>query len=518
MKLNKKICHAIKQSNGTLWIFSYDENLGITYKILKENQSISCNSFIKNCKNNFSIILYPNDHIYLIYQELNGTIMMNIYNGVDWTVQEILENDESDTFNVFLKAILHNNKINIFYNILNKKTNNRTLFYQVLDEEIKLSEQKLIDVINFNCSESFDVYSQDNKNLYIIYEKQEENYQIGYRILYNNKTWSEFFIIDTSSYPFNDYSVLIVENNLCALYIKKEDNMNNLIYSCGNNPKNLKSNILLKAENIEGCSLLIFCGLICFKWIKDGKIYSSFSINDGRTFSIHPYRELLKSDDIIIVKYKSNVFTEINDLFMNEIYITNENIFKYLIISDISLYIRHFLKELYVQNQSYENTIKQQEQLLIEFKYKLEEQKAKLSSYENKLKDINDTNTKFKDEKNSLIDSIILLQDKSIEREETLNQLERCTIEKEDEINSLKLEISERENKIITLENISTEEENKISSMQKEISNQQIIITSLNDKIQNLTDQIINLKSQLDEVNFKINNTFFNRIFKTNNT
>lgn len=463
--------YIIKQSDGTIWNFFYNKDKGIIYKFFKENTWSTHHVLTKKALKDFSVIILSDDSIVVLYENLNGTLVLSKYNDKAWNEEQIMKNSKTEIFSTYFKAVVHNNKINIVFSILNKKDNTVTLFHQIVDEENNLTNPKMIEKIKNDYHISFNVYSVENKKLFIIYQRFIEHFELGYKTFnVNTEKWSDFNSIDTSICYFSYYSALIVNELLNILYIKKGENIDNLIYVHGKN-SNFKSIELFKGINIELCSFFIVYGEIWCYWIKDKKIYNSFSINSGNNFSSYPYEQPLNSTYIFKVIYISNKLEKVKNTILNEIYITNYDDIKYLILSNIYSYskinirnneylsyIEYYLTEMCEKVLFYENTIKQKEESIIQIKYTLEEQNFKLLSIEKKYETT-----------------------KSL-----LNKLKKRNIEKEKEIVSFKNELSKQENRIL----------------------------SLLDEIKNLQLNINDLNSQLTKSNSKSSNSLLKKIFK----
>lgn len=459
MSLKKKRVHIIKQSDGVKWSFSYSENKGIVYRVLKKNIWSDYQLVTDNSTENFSVVLLLDDRIYVLYENMKGHINLSMYDGKEWSEQQILKNEQREIFNIYFKAIAHENQIHIIYNIQNKRTWVGTLFHQKLDEKNDLSSLEVIDTIKFNYEIPFTIYTSKSKEIVVMYQKLINNHQLGYKVFSKeNKVWSNFYIIDTSISPYKDYSMIITKDKIHALYVKKLENKNRLIYAQGTQ-SNFKYSMVIESSNIESCLFFIAYRQIWCSWVENNGIYSSFSINEGNDFSNPPYSELLTSIDVTKCTYISNSDENINNLIFYELYLLSEEPLKYLIISDIyvnpnkddsnnnSSYMTYFTNKILEKVSMYEKIINKKDKFVIQFKYIIEEQKIKYLSYKKKLEDINEEYTKFKEAKQLLNENIKYLQESLINKEKKINELENMNIEKENEIRLLKVRTSEQENK-----------------------------------------------------------------------
>ncbi|AGK97887.1 hypothetical protein [Clostridium pasteurianum] len=454
MIISDRNFYIIKQSDGTTWNFFYNKDEGIMYKFFKETTWSDHHVLTKKALNNFSAIILPDDSIVILYENLTGGLVLSKYNNKIWNEEQIMKNSKREIFSTYFKAIVHNNEINIIFSILNKKDNTVTLFHQIVDEKNNLSDPKMIEKIKNDHHISFNVYSLQNKELFILYQRFIGHFELGYKTFnVNTKKWSNFNSIDTNVSYFSYYSALIVNGLLNILYIKKGKNIDNLIYVHGKSP-NYKSIELFKGINIELCSFFIVYGQIWCYWLKDKKIYNSFSINNGINFSSYPYEQSLNSTYIFKVIYISNKLEKIKNTIFNEIYITNYDDIKYLIFSNIYLYIKtnvknseyllyieYYLTEICEKVLFYEKTLKQKEESIIQIKYTLPKQNFKL----------------------------LCIEKKHETTKNLFNKLKKRNIEQEKEIVSLKNELSKQENRIL--------------SLLEEIKNLQLNVNDLNSQL-----------------------------------
>lgn len=421
----------------------------------------------------------------------------------------------------------------------------------------------MLDIVKYDYEVPFVIYSADDKDTIIMYQKFSDNHELGYKIFDKIlKKWSNF--IDSSKYPFNDYSAIIANGILHALYIKKEKDIDIVNYVNGNFTT-FNINKISKCKNIKLCSIFIIHAQIWCLWIDDSKIYSIFSLDNGNHFSTSTYQQSVSSSNIFKFIYISNKPKEQKSILGNEIYFADDSDMKYLIFSDFYPYfktnkesghhlsfIEYYMNEIHLAISSYENTSKQKEQLTTQLKYQFQEQKAQNLFYERKFKSINNAYTRFIDLKNQLNEHVTLLQESlndkekelallqnlNIERdneiqtikeelskninllqesltdkEENLTLLQNSNIEKDNEIQTIKLELSQnisslqerltdREEKLALLENFSIEKDNEIQSLKKKLSQDE--------------SKILYLIAKVKSLNGKIRNTYIN-IYKNLN-
>ena len=75
MVLKDRNFYIVKQSDGLMWNFTYDDNIGIIYRVLKDNEDSFYDLLVGECRRNFSVLLFQNDDIYILYEDLCGNIL-----------------------------------------------------------------------------------------------------------------------------------------------------------------------------------------------------------------------------------------------------------------------------------------------------------------------------------------------------------------------------------------------------------------------------------------------------------
>jgi len=223
MGLNKENFYILKQGEEITWNFTYTKEVGIVYRVLKENQWSSYRPLVKECNGHFQITVLENANIYLIYEDFIGNIRLKLYDKIKWSEEKTIQSVNKDMFEAAFNLVSGKGEVHIIYNILNKKTDKRTLFHQKINEADKLSDIRIIDNINFNGSSLIVSEITKNNELIITYERLTNDYEIGYKILNTeSETLSGFHIIDKSKNPFTDYSFLSL-NNIIYTFESRED-------------------------------------------------------------------------------------------------------------------------------------------------------------------------------------------------------------------------------------------------------------------------------------------------------
>lgn len=520
MSVTDRYFYIIKQDNGMRYNFTYDENIGIIFRTRKNNEDSFYDVLVEECKKNFSVLLFENDNICFVYQDLNGNIKMRSFKEEKWSEDITLVKNSSELYEVNFKAILNNNQIYLFFSVLNKETNTTALFHQVVDSELNLLKPNFIDRTNFYYENPFTIYALNN-DIFIMYQRFNKEHEIGYKVFnYDQLKWSDFCTVDSSNEPYIDYSLLFNNEILHAVYIKNNDNENTIIYWCFDK-NNFHSKELYKGNSIISCSSFIDEEDIWISWITDNSIYTCLSSEKGENISSPYYHELLISSNILKAIYTSN---EQKDLKMDEIYIKDEKNIDNKIFPDVYPIIRNINKNESLKEylsgikgcmnnkqksiRQYKKIIEDKEDLICEMCKKAEEvkqqlqlEKSKCRNYEIKLVKINKQNMKFENSKRLLRENINHMQQSLLRTEEKFTELENINLQKQNEIIYLNEQIDEKEN--------------IIKMREKEIKDLKVNISEEKNKNLESIKQIEILKEQIENLKIKSSDSsLFQRIFK----
>ena len=136
--------YVLKQSDGTIWNFLYDEIFGIMYKICKRNVWSNYIVFTNKTTGKFSVTILPNDNISIIYEDLHGNLIMELFDNTKWSHFNLLENEDNEKFDIYFRTLFLKNDLLILYSIYNKCTNILTLVSQIIDKNGELDRKSVV--------------------------------------------------------------------------------------------------------------------------------------------------------------------------------------------------------------------------------------------------------------------------------------------------------------------------------------------------------------------------------------
>lgn len=449
MESEKKI-YILKQSNGSIWNFLYDKNLGITFKIYEENKWSNYHILTRESTGKYSINLLADDSISVIYESFDKHLVLKIYTNQKWKTYKIFENDNADEIEIYFKTIIYKNNLVLFYSIYNRYSKDLTIVSSSIDNKGILHSSSLIDTFNIEHNILFYPYSSDTDIIYVMYQKKDNIYTLGYKVLDNySMTWSEFYKIDESSSPFEEYYLLSYKDRFHSIYTKidKPDTYSLNYYNCiTNNYINI-----IRSKKIYSSSLFISGKYIWCFWIRNNILFSTVSTDEGISFS-KPYKtEEIDPLKVYKVSYLSNFLENKNLLFLGEVFALDIHSPKLLVIDNIfgivykntsySFYLLYFISSFKVSSKISNINFLEKDLLIKEQKDIIENQKNKLISYENKFNSISNLIKSFNENSFQLNEGISLLQDNVEEKGKKLNEFKKMFTEKEIELELLKNEL-----------------------------------------------------------------------------
>lgn len=484
--------YIIKQSKGTLWAFFHDNNDGIccmtyTYDAWSDKQIIC-----ENGTRNFSVYLDHRDQIHIFCQDPSGNILLYQYVSDEWKSEVLLYSKSGLLDSLHFDAIFNGEDLYLFYNLKDPNNNRYALVQQIAVKGTHWNTPSLIDYIDPLDQRPFSVYKDSNNNILLFYQKQQEGYQLGYKKYSQSmNTWSNFYPFDENKLSFGDASILINNQNIQCLYIKKEKHYSTLFYKFKTDSKWEVPQKLFEKAEISSCSLFMIDDHLWAAWISDGKLYSCYSTDWGHTFSnpsIHfSDRPALPTK----AYYQSNFSQEQKRLRANELYIRPDKQIEFLIIPDVFPIISgksipledtfipatekvdNYLNEIKIHmNEVYEEIylckkqLREKEHQIAQLKYTLKTKNQDLSrlTYE-----LNKSNEEHKKEISTLKERNKNLEKELQQKNNEIKVLEEKIIAQRKGMNILKQELELRKAPLIitTNEDSSYSKQNKTSLLRR---------------------------------------------------
>lgn len=275
--------------------FLYIDKVGIVERIFKRNGWSKYDVFMKNTQRNFAVTQSPDDQTTVIFKDNQGNIFLTVYSHTEPVTHQLYSNTDND--DIYFDAFADEDYIHIFYTMLNRRTRAKTIFYQKVDREFKISSIDIIGRTNYDYEFPFVIYNSGNGNIYIVYQRCKEGiHHLGYKVLdMEQKMWTKYQRIDESSEPFTDFSLLEVRGKTTIIYIKKEDDADKVMCFDDSNFEKTFCEIY-EGNNIDTCSIFTREDKVWCTWIVKNRLYGSFRLLNESIFSSPPYEEVIKPE------------------------------------------------------------------------------------------------------------------------------------------------------------------------------------------------------------------------------
>lgn len=487
--------HIIKQSKGNIWAFFYDHAEGICYMTYNNDNWSKKELIYSNGTKNFSVYLDKQDNIYLYCQDTSGNILLYQYESNKWKSQVLLYSKNGFIDSLSFDAIIEGDNFYLFYNLKDPNSDRHALVEQKAIGGKHWETPALIDYIYPLDKKPFSVYKDNNGDIFLCYQKYSESYNLGYK-RYSNSTnkWSDFYPFDKSNFSYTDESILINNNEIFNLYIKKEAHYSSLYFKAKSTNQWEETKKLFEKTDISSCSLFMIDDHIWAAWICQDKLFSCYSTDGGNSFSEASIHLIEEPKLVIKAHYQTNFAEEEKRLLTNAIYILSEPQIKFLILPEIfpaingsSLQIdntfvpatekvdnylneiKNHLNQLHEEIYICKKQLREKENQINQLKYSLKVKNKDISKTAFDFRKINELQKK---ELSVLKERNKKLEEELIKKNESIKQLEEKIITQRKGMNILKKELETRKAPLIITTDIDNKKaKNNKSSIFKKIFN-----------------------------------------------
>lgn len=296
-----------KQSSGKLWNFCYDERLGLCYSILgRRNTWSDPVSLHKNVHRSFFIDIDAEDRFHILFQDKQGNIFYCRIDNENVKTIPVLNSKSVSSYDKHLYLIPYKNTVHFFYILYHNDT--IILAHQLLSEE-KVNTPKVIDyVMNGKCP--YAVTYDKSDNIYVVYQAPDGKFaQLGYKkYTQAQKNWGDFIPITKYS-GMNELPRVICDSNntIHICYQRNSEKQYELIYQQKVVDKNIWSNehiIFSSSYSFNEASIVYSNDNIVVYWVRDDIIYYSSSGDYGITWTKPARYAFIAGKQLLCVYYK----------------------------------------------------------------------------------------------------------------------------------------------------------------------------------------------------------------------
>lgn len=314
--------YIFRQSSGKVWNFYYDEKLGLCISSLtKRNTWSEPISLQKNINPPFFADIDYEDNFHIFFQDKQGNIYYSLYNNENIKTTPVLSSKSLSPYDKHLQLVPYRNNIHMFFVI---EYNGKLLLSNQILSDGRVNAPKAIDYLAGSSSTYTLTYDRTG-NIYAFYQSSDGKYlQMGYKkYSLAQKFWSEFIPVTKNSCD-SEYPRVIIDNKniIHMCYQRRTDRQHELVYLQKIPDKNIWSGeTVLHSSNYpfnEASVLHIDESTIAY-WVRDDNIYHSTSEDGGSTWSKPARYNFPGGRQLLCISYKTNSPYEIDKLAVKEL-------------------------------------------------------------------------------------------------------------------------------------------------------------------------------------------------------
>jgi hypothetical protein len=314
--------YLFRQSAGNVWNFFSDERHGLCYSTLSKRNSWSEPvSLHKEFLPPFYIDMDFDDNFHILFQDKQGNIFYTFLDKSNVKTIQVLKSNNPSSYNKYLQLTASRNSINLFFII--EHNNSHILAHQTINGKV-INPPKVIDYI-FKNDLPYSLITDKSGNIYIFYQVSDGKYlQIGFK-KYNpsQKIWGEF----TPVTRYNgdcQFPKTVIDNKdiISIIYQRKNDKYIELVYQQKVPERNMWSveNIIhTSSYPFNNSSIILSNGNITVFWIRDDNINFCTSNDLGKSWTKPSKYTFPVSKQLLCFSYKSNNPYECDKVYAKEI-------------------------------------------------------------------------------------------------------------------------------------------------------------------------------------------------------
>ncbi|HEY9059955.1 MAG TPA: hypothetical protein VIO64_05545 [Pseudobacteroides sp.] len=314
--------YVFKQSTGSVWNFFSDERKGICYSILSKRNTWSEPVIVhKDFLPPFYIDMDFEDNFHVLFQDKQGNIFYTFLDKSNVKTVQVLKSNIPSVYNKYLQLTATRNNINIFFIV--DHNNSHILAHQTISGKV-INPPKVIDYI-FKNEHPYSILTDKSGSIYVFYQVSDGKYiQIGFKkYTPSQKTWGEF----TSVTRYNgdcQFPKAVIDNKdiISIVYQRKTEKNIELVYQQKVPERNMwsvETVIHSSSYSFNNSSIVLSNGNINVFWIRDDNINFSMSSDLGKSWGKPSKYSFPVSKQLLCFSFKSNNPYECDKVYAKEI-------------------------------------------------------------------------------------------------------------------------------------------------------------------------------------------------------
>ncbi|MCX8130932.1 MAG: hypothetical protein N3I35_12645 [Clostridia bacterium] len=312
-----KTQYIFRQSSGKVWNFYYDDRSGICCSTLNKRNSWTESNLIQgNVHHLFYADMDVEGYIHLIAQNFQGNLVYILVSDGDSKIYPVLNSKNPSCYDKHLSLIPFKGTVHILYTL--RHNTSVILAHQILSSG-NINTPKVIDYVaesDIPYSSTYDA----SGNIYVFYQSSDGNYfQTGYK-KYNfmQKSWSDFTPITRYNGNTESPCVITDDKNIIHLcYQRRSAKQLDLVYQQKLPDKNIWSNeIIIHSSSypFENASLILTGSKLIIFWVRDDTIYHCTSDDTGKSWTKASRYQFPAGRQLVCLSYKSNISPKVEKI------------------------------------------------------------------------------------------------------------------------------------------------------------------------------------------------------------
>lgn len=306
---NKDNIHYIfKQSNNTVWSFFFEQKRGLLYSVLGKDNIWNHSVLLqKNINSDFYVDMDANNKFHLVFQDKQGSIFYSLITDGEIDTIQILKSKLPSCYNKNLRLLVIKNSVHFFYTLKNDTSD--ILVHQELSNKT-VGNPKVIDYISNGAHTYCMLYDTDNISL--IYQRiKHNNIQIACKnYIISKRQWGENSFITPCGKNCKYPKAIIDQKGITHICYQQEiDKQFDLIYKQKISDKNIwGKEIVIDSSSypFDNSSILLANEELIVYWVHNDVIFFKSSQNNGASWSKKEKYNFVSGKYLLCFNYKTN--------------------------------------------------------------------------------------------------------------------------------------------------------------------------------------------------------------------
>jgi hypothetical protein len=330
MAIVEKNCYIIHQPKGSIISFYPSERYGVAYRIQRHREWSKKRLFLREPVESFAAVQSPSEGIYIFYVDTEGNIKVRGFGVRRYEDKNVYTAETGVEKAVYIEAISLEDKIHLFYTVKNELKNSTKILHQEIEGGLILGDVNIIGNTSYDYKLPFSVHLSKTGDLHVMYQRFTSMHCLGYKSLKKEgRLWTRFMEVDRSAEEYCDFSFSSANESIYCCYVKREDNIENLMY-CSVRGINIDFCKLSAGEEIQASMIYIIEDNVWCSWIQGDSLCSNLTLADRILFNEKDYEEPLHNRGVVKAKFIPQDNSYHDELTFDSVFVSTGRSLKYL--------------------------------------------------------------------------------------------------------------------------------------------------------------------------------------------